>query len=81
MKRILFAVATLVLVGLLSASQVPAEPDKIALAAMDTVKTQLRLPQGTEVRFIRQRESPLPDFYSVPLLLMAPDSEFLPDPR
>jgi protein-disulfide isomerase len=52
-----------------------AQEDRIVQAAIDTVKTQLRLPRETEVRFIEKRESPLRDFYSVKLLLLAPDRE------
>jgi protein-disulfide isomerase len=52
-----------------------AQEDRIVQAAIDTVKTQLRLPKETEVRFIGKRESPIPDFYSVKLLLLAPDRE------
>ncbi len=75
MKSIVLRGVVLILAGLLSASQVSAQLDKITQVAMDTVMTQLRLPKGMEVRLIQKRESPLPDFYSVQLLLMAPDQE------
>jgi protein-disulfide isomerase len=52
-----------------------AQEDRIVQVAMDTVKTQLRLPREMEVRFIEKRQSPIPDFYSVKLLLFAPDRE------
>ncbi len=75
LKRIVFRVVMLMLVGLLSASHGVAQLDMIGQVAIDTVKTQLRLPKEMEVRFIQKRESPIPDFYSVRLLLMAPDQE------
>jgi protein-disulfide isomerase len=44
-------------------------------AAIDTFKSQVRLPQGTEIRFLEKKESPIPEFYSVKLLLIYPDKE------
>jgi len=49
--------------------------DKIGEAAINTFRTQIRLPQGTEIRFLEKRESPIPDFYSVRLLIVLPDKE------
>jgi len=49
--------------------------DKIGEAAINTFRTQIRLPQGTEIRFLEKKESPIPDFYSVKLLLVFPDKE------
>jgi protein-disulfide isomerase len=49
--------------------------DRIAQVAIDTFKSQVRLPQGTEIRFLEKKESPIPDFYSVKLLLVYPDKE------
>lgn len=44
-------------------------------AAMEIVKTQARLPKGIEVKFVEKKESPIPGFYSVKLVLLAPDKE------
>lgn len=52
-----------------------AQEDKIGQVAIDTFKTQILLPQGTEIKFIEKKESPIPDFYSVKLLLVLPDKE------
>ena len=52
-----------------------AQEDRIVQAAIDTVRTQLRLPKDTEVRFIEKRESPIPEFYAIKLLLLVPDRE------
>ena len=49
--------------------------DKIGEVAIHTFRTQIRLPQGTEIRFLEKKESPIPDFYSVKLLLVYPDKE------
>ena len=51
------------------------QEDKIREVAINTFRTQIRLPQGTEIRFLEKKESPIPDFYSVKLLLVYPDKE------
>ena len=51
------------------------QEDKLAEIAISIFKTQVRLPQGTEIRFLEKKESPIPDFYSVKLLLVFPDKE------
>jgi len=51
------------------------QDDKIAQAAIETVRTQMRVPKDMEIKFIEKKESVIPDFYSVKLLLMAPDRE------
>ena len=52
-----------------------AQEDRMVQSAIDIVKTQLRLPPGTDIRFLEKRESPIPDFYSVKLVLSMPDKE------
>jgi len=49
--------------------------DSIAQVAIDTFKSQVRLSQGTEVKFLEKKESPVPDFYAVKLLIVLPDKE------
>ena len=51
------------------------QEDKIGEAAINTFRTQIRLPQGTEIKFLEKKESPISDFYSVKLLLVFPDKE------
>ena len=51
------------------------QEDRIVQAALDTFRSQVRLPQGTEIKFLEKKESPIPDFYSVKLLLVLPDKE------
>jgi len=52
-----------------------AQEDKVVQVAIDTVKTQMRLPKGAEIKFIEKKESPIPGFYQVKLSFMAPDRE------
>ena len=51
------------------------QEDKIGEAAISVFKAQVRLPEGIEIRFLEKKESPIPDLYSVKLLLIFPDKE------
>ncbi len=51
------------------------QEDKIGGMAINTFRAQIRLPPGTEIKFLEKKESPIPDFYSVKLLLVYPDKE------
>ena len=46
-----------------------------SVSGIDIVKTQLRLPPGAEIKVLEKRESPIPDFYSVKLVISLPDKE------
>lgn len=46
-----------------------AQEDKIVQVAIETVRMQMRVPKGMEVKFIEKRESQIPDFYMVRLLI------------
>jgi protein-disulfide isomerase len=65
----------LVLMVLFSVVPSFGQEDRIVQAAIETVKLQARLPRDAEITFIEKRESPIPDFYSVKLLLTLPDRE------
>ena len=75
LKGIVLMVVALIGASLPLTFEAMAQEDRIVQVAIDTVRTQYRLPRETEVRFIEKRESPLRDFYSVKLLLLAPDRE------
>jgi protein-disulfide isomerase len=51
------------------------QEDKIGEVAISTFKTQVRFPQGAEIKFLEKKESPVPDFYAVKLLIVLPDKE------
>lgn len=63
----------------LSWGMASAQEDKISQAAMETFKTQMRIPAGIEVKFLEKKESELPGFFAVKLLIVghpsAPDQE------
>ena len=47
--------------------------DTVGTAAITAFRSQIRLPQGTEIRLVEKKESPIPGFFSVKLLLIFPD--------
>lgn len=52
-----------------------AEEDRVVQVAIDAFKSHVRLPQGSEIKFLEKRESPVSDFYAVKLLVSLPDKE------
>jgi protein-disulfide isomerase len=75
LKKILSGAMCLVFLSLFLTIRGFAQEDKIVQMAIETVKTQGRLPKGLEVKFVEKKESPIPGFYSVKLILLAPDKE------
>jgi protein-disulfide isomerase len=73
-KTSIKGLGVMVLVLLLTAP-VSAQEDKVSDLAIQTFRSQIRLPQGTEIRLLEKKESPIPEFYSVKLLLIFPDKE------
>jgi len=51
------------------------QEDRVVQVAIDTFKSQVRFPQGTEIKFLEKKESPISDFYSIKLLIILPDKE------
>ena len=51
------------------------QEDRVVRVAIDTFRSQVRLPQGAEIKFLEKKESPIPDFYAVKLLIVLPDKE------
>jgi len=52
-----------------------AQDDRIVRAAIDTFKSQVRLPPETEIKFSEKKESPIPEFYAVKLYVLLPDKD------
>lgn len=75
LKKILSGAMCLVFLSLFLTIRGFAQEDKIVQMAIETVKTQGRLPKGLEVKFVEKKESPIPGFYSVKLILLASDKE------
>jgi protein-disulfide isomerase len=74
-KNMILTITGLILLSFFLTVQVFAQEDQVVKAAMEIVRSQARLPKGVEVKFIEKKESQIPGFYSVKLLLMAPDKE------
>ena len=51
------------------------QEDQMVRAALETFKTQVRLPPGSEIKFLEKKESSIPDFYAVKFLIILPDKE------
>ena len=74
-KKIVFGVICMTFFCLLLTPQVFPQEDRIVQVAIETIKTQGRLPQGTEIKFIEKKESPIPGFFSVKLSILAQNRE------
>lgn len=74
-KKIVFGIAGLVFFSLFLTSQVYSQEDPIAKVAMEALRTHVRGPKGIEIKFVEKKESPIPGFYSVKLVLLLPDRE------
>ncbi len=75
LKKILVGGISILFFSLVLSFQGFSQEDKIGEVAINTFRTQIRLPPGTEIKFLEKNESPIPDFYSVKLLLFFPDKE------
>lgn len=51
------------------------QEDKIGQVAIETVRAQMRFPKEIGVKFLERKESPIPGFYSVKLLIVFPNRE------
>jgi len=74
-KKITFWVMCFLWMTFIPAAQGFTQEDKISQIAIETVKTQMRLPKDIEIKFLEKRESAIPDFFAVRILLSAPDRD------
>jgi hypothetical protein len=75
LKKTFLQVACLIFLSFSLATQGFAQKDNIVQTAIDTVRAHMGLPPGVEIRFIEKKESPVPGFYSVKMVLLTPDKE------
>jgi protein-disulfide isomerase len=75
MAKNIFWIGTLIVLALTAPVASISQEDRLVQVAIDTFKSQVRLPQGTEVKFLEKKESPVSDFYSIKLLIVLPDKE------
>ena len=74
-KKTLFKVTCLIFLSFSLATEGFAQKDNIAQIAIDTVRAHMGLRPGVEIKFIEKKESPVPGFYSVRMVLLTPDNE------
>jgi len=74
-KKFGLATMGLVFLSFILTTQILSQEDKIAQVAIETFRTQFRLPPGAEVKFIEKKESPIPGFYSVKLSVSTQNRE------
>src|SRR4030042_762973 len=75
LKRIIFGTLCFMLLSWVLMSQGFVQEDKLVQVAIDTFKSQVRLPKDAEVKFIEKKESPIPGFHSVKLSVLTPNRE------
>ncbi len=63
------------LVPLFQSTFVFSQEDEISKAAIETVKKQIRLPPGAEIKFMEKKESQIPGFYAVRLVISSADRD------
>lgn len=75
LKKTFLQVACLIFLSFSLATQGFAQKDNIFQIAIDTVRAHMGLPPGIEIKFIEKKESPVPGFYSIKMVLLTPDKE------
>ena len=62
-------------VPLLQSSLAVSQEDEVSKAAIETLKRQIRLPAGAEIRFVEKKESQIPGFYTVKMVISSLDKD------
>ncbi len=76
MAKVFIGIMGLLFISLLLRLNNPARENNMAQLAIDTVRIHANLPDGAEVKFVEKRESSIPDFYAIKLLVTRTDKEF-----
>lgn len=74
-KRIVFGTLCFTLLFWVFISQGFAQEDKLVQIAIETFKSQVRLPKEAEIKFLEKKDSPIPGFLSVKLSVLVPTRE------
>ncbi len=70
MSKIFLGIVALLCLSLLSTINNPLKENNVVQLAIQTVKIQADLPEEAEIKLLEKRESALPDFYTVKLLVL-----------
>ena len=74
-KNIAFWIVCVACMIFLPSARGLAQEDKISRVTVETVRTQMRVPKEIGIKFLEKRESAIPGFFSVKLLISAPDQD------
>ena len=75
MSKIFFGIMALMILSLLSTVNNPSKQDNIVQLAIQTVMSQADPSEEVQVRLVERRESPIPDFDMVKLLIVNRNGE------
>ena len=75
MSKVFIGIMGLLFISLLATINNPLRENNMVQIAIEAVKIQAALPQEVEIRFVEKRESPIPDFYMVKLLVVGMGKE------
>jgi hypothetical protein len=75
MSKIFLGIMALLTISLLSTINNPLKENNVVHLAIQTVRIQAGLPEEVEIKLVERRESPLPDFYAVKLVVKRKDKE------
>jgi hypothetical protein len=75
MAKIFLGIAALLCISLISTINNPLKENNMVQLAIQTVRIQADFPEETEIKLVEKRESPLPDFYMVKLLVIRADKD------
>jgi hypothetical protein len=70
MSKVFIGIMGLLSISLLSTINNPLKENNIVKFAIEAVKIQAGLPQEVEIKFVEKRESAIPDFYMIKLLVI-----------
>lgn len=73
MAKVFIGIMALLIISLLLRLNNPSRENNMVQLAIETVRIQADLPDDVEVKFVEKRESSIPDFYAVKLLVTKAD--------
>ncbi len=76
MAKVFIGIMGLLLISLLLRLNNFSRENNMIQVAIDTVRIQADLPDDAVVKFVEKRESSIPDFYAVKLLVTRTDKEY-----
>lgn len=75
MAKVFIGIMGLLLISLLLRLNHSSRENNMIELAVETVRIEIGLPDDAEIKFVEKKESPIPDFYAVKLLVKRTDRE------